>query len=68
MNTMIEIITIWLKIIGIIVLWEAWKYVGWELVNWWVTWHIKKHEQNKNKCPYFNKETNLPSHTDNVEE
>ena len=52
----------------IIALWEAWKFIGWELVNWWVTWHIKKNEKNKSKCPYLNGEMNLPSHTDNVEE
>ena len=57
---MIEILTIWLKIIGIIILWEAWKYIGWELVNWWVERQVRKqvreHEKSKNKCPYLNGE------------
>lgn len=43
---MIEILTIWFKIIGIIALWEAWKYIGWELVNWWIEREIKQHERN----------------------
>ena len=53
---MIEILTIWLKIIGIIILWEAWKYIGWEFVNWWVERHVRKHEKSKSKCPYLNGE------------
>ena len=44
---MMEIVTIWLKIIGIICLWEAWKYLGWELVNWWVTKQVEQHNKNR---------------------
>jgi hypothetical protein len=46
---MIEIVTIWLKIIGIIALWEAWKYVAWELINKWVDYKIREHERGKRK-------------------
>ena len=49
MNTMIEIITIWLKILGIIILWEAWKYVGWHLLNEWIEYKVKQHERSNNK-------------------
>ncbi len=41
---MIDILTIWLKIIGIIILWEAWKYIAWEFINWWVDRQINKHK------------------------
>ena len=53
---MIEILTIWLKIIGIIILWEAWKYIAWEFINWWVDRQLRKHEKSKSKCPYLNGE------------
>ena len=57
---MIEILTIWLKIIGIIILWEVWKYIGWEFVNWWVERQVRKqvreHEKSKSKCHYLNGE------------
>ena len=46
---MIEIVTIWFKIIGIIVLWEVWKYFGWELVNWWVIKQTEQYERGKRK-------------------
>ena len=46
---MIEIFSIWLKIIGIIVLWEIWKYYGWEFVNWWVSRQVEKYERDKRK-------------------
>ena len=55
---MIEIVTIWFKIIGIICLWEAWKYLGWMFVNWWVERQVKKYENQYggyvSKCPYLN--------------
>jgi len=44
-----EIMTIWIKIIGIIVAWEIWKYLGWELVNWWVTKQAERYERDKRK-------------------
>lgn len=44
-----EIITIWLKILAIIVIWEVWKYLGWELVNWWVVKQAEKHESNNKR-------------------
>jgi hypothetical protein len=44
---MMEVLTIWLKIIGIIALWELWKWIGWELVNWWVTKQAKRYEKGK---------------------
>ena len=50
-----EILTIWLKIIGIIALWEAWKYFAWEAINWWVDRHVKRYEDSKGKCPYLDK-------------
>ena len=57
---MIEILTIWLKIIGIIILWEAWKYIAWAFINWWVERQVRKqvreHEKSKSKCPYLNGE------------
>ena len=46
---MMEIVTIWFKIIGIIILWEVWKYLGWELVNWWVTKQTEQYERDKHK-------------------
>jgi hypothetical protein len=30
------IIYIWVKIVAIILMWEAWKFIGWELINWWM--------------------------------
>jgi hypothetical protein len=30
------ILTIWLKIIGIIIAWEVWKYLGWRIACWMV--------------------------------
>ena len=33
---MIEVLNIWIKIVAIIALWEAWKFVGWKLVCWMV--------------------------------
>ena len=38
----IEIINIWLKIIGIIILWEVWKHFAWEFINWWVDRQVNK--------------------------
>jgi hypothetical protein len=49
---MIEIVTIWLKIIGIIIAWEVWKYIAWKLINWWVSRQVKQYE--RGKCPYLN--------------
>lgn len=55
---MIEIVTIWLKIIGIIIVWEVWKYFGWMFVNWWVERQVEKYEKQRggdiSKCPYLN--------------
>lgn len=60
---MIEIVTIWLKIIGIIILWEVWKYLGWMFVNWWVERQVEKHEKQHygdvSKCPYLNNKDNV---------
>ena len=54
---MIEtILTIWLKIIGIIIVWEVWKYFAWQMINWWVDRHVKRYENRKSKCPYLNGE------------
>jgi hypothetical protein len=36
------IIYIWVKIVAIIVLWEVWKYLAWELINWWVEKQVNK--------------------------
>ena len=44
-----EIVTIWLKIIGIIIAWEVWKFIGWELVNWWVAKQTEQHEDNNKR-------------------
>jgi len=52
----IEIINIWLKIIGIIIVWEVWKHFAWRLIDWWVARHIKKYENRESKCPYLNGE------------
>ena len=46
---MMEILGIWFKIIMIIALWEAWKFIGWELVNWWVSKQADKYDRNKGK-------------------
>ena len=46
---MIEIVTIWLKIIGIIIAWELWKFIGWEIANWWVSKQADKYERGKRK-------------------
>jgi len=44
---MIEtIIYIWVKIVAIILMWEAWKYLAWEFINWWMEREIKQHERN----------------------
>jgi len=53
---MIEIVTIWFKIIGIIILWEVWKYFAWQMINWWVDRHVKRYENRESKCPYLNGE------------
>lgn len=39
-----EIITIWLKISTIIILWEAWKWVGWRIVCWWAEEQVEQYE------------------------
>ena len=40
---MIEtILSIWIKIVAIIVIWEAWKYFAWELINWWVDRQVNR--------------------------
>ena len=49
---MMEIVTIWLKIIGIIIAWEIWKYLGWELACWFVERQVKKHENESNNKRY----------------
>ncbi len=44
---MIEILNIWIKIIGIVILWEVWKYFAWEAINWWIDKQIDKHSGGK---------------------
>lgn len=60
---MMEIVTIWLKIIGIIIAWEIWKYIGWELACWLVEKQVKKYENQRgddiSKCPYLNNKDNV---------
>tara|TARA_S200002703_G_scaffold130550_1_gene117847 strand:+ start:59 stop:244 length:186 start_codon:yes stop_codon:yes gene_type:complete len=55
---MIEKLTIGLIIIGVIVLWEVVKYLGWEFINWLITKQADKYENQRDndvsKCPYLN--------------
>lgn len=44
-----EILGIWLKIIGIIVAWEIWKWIWWEFTNWWVIKQTEQYERGKRK-------------------
>jgi len=53
---MVEIINIWFKIIGIIIVWEVWKYFAWMFLDWWVDRHVKRHKNRESKCPYLNGE------------
>ena len=60
---MIEILNIWIKIVAIIALWEAWKYVGWRIACWIVDRQVKKYEKQHgddiSKCPYLNNKDNV---------
>ncbi len=40
---MIEaILSIWIKIVAIIVIWAVWKYLAWEFINWWVEKQVNR--------------------------
>ena len=43
------ILSIWIKIVAIIVIWEAWKYYGWQFVCWIVDKQVEQYERDKRK-------------------
>jgi len=44
-----EIIILWAKIIGIIIAWEIWKYLGWQFACWLVEKQVEQYERDKRK-------------------
>ena len=43
------ILSIWIKIVAIIVIWEVWKHLGWKFACWIVDKQVEQYEKNKNK-------------------
>ena len=43
------ILSIWIKIVAIIVIWEAWKWVGWRIVCWIVDKQVEQYKRDKRK-------------------
>lgn len=42
-----ELVYLWIRIVAVIIAWEVWKWIAWEIIDKWINYQVKQHSKKK---------------------